>query len=69
MTSVEIAKKIKKLNLNLEVEKNLITLLKNGQYEDVSSIIDDLFHKVADLAMGMVGLCDDYDDLETEICY
>lgn len=61
----QIAKKIKKINLKPELEKNLIILLKNGQYDDLSNIVDDLFHRIADLAMDLSGFSDEdlYDDL------
>jgi len=69
MSLVQIAKKIKKLNLKPELEKNLLSLLKNGQYEDIEFIIDDLLKKTADLSFELSGISDDLVEDEDEIYY
>lgn len=69
MSLVQIAKKIKKLNLKPELEKNLLSLLKNGQYEDIEFIIDDLLKKTADLSFELSGISDDLVENEDEMYY
>lgn len=69
MSLVQIAKKIKKLNLKPELEKNLLFLLKNGQYEDIEFIIDDLLKKTADLSFELSGISDDLVEDEDEMYY
>lgn len=69
MSLVQIAKKIKKLNLKSELEKNLLSLLKNGQYEDIEFIIDDLLKKTADLSFELSGISDDLVEDEDEMYY
>lgn len=69
MSLVQIAKKIKKLNLKPELEKNLLSLLKNGQYEDIEFIIDDLLKKTADLSFELSGISDDLVEDEDEMYY
>ena len=69
MSLVQIAKKIKKLNLKPELEKNLLSLLKNGQYEDIEFIIDDLLKKTADLSFELSGISDDLGEDEDEMYY
>lgn len=69
MSLVQIAKKIKKLNLKPELEKNLLSLLKNGQYEDIEFIIDGLLKKTADLSFELSGISDDLVEDEDEMYY
>lgn len=69
MSLVQIAKKIKKLNLKPELEKNLLSLLKNGQYEDIEFIIDDLLKKTADLSFELSGISDDLVEDGDEMYY